>query len=197
MLAAAIGLHLGLFLVIAHGLGPPIRKVFEDEGPVIVPLPEPKPETREVPGEPLPMEPYQLPVPEPVLEFPEFAQPAAGPAAESISGAAPGGTNAVIPVGGNYVAASLRTRRDRLEALIASCYPAAARRENEEGRAVAHLVIGAQGAVASWSVAETSGFPRLDAAMDCVIRRLAFEPARRDGGTVASEVRLPIVFRLD
>jgi protein TonB len=103
----------------------------------------------------------------------------------------------MFPGSENYVAASLRTRRDRLDALIDSCYPAAARRGNEEGRAVAHVVLGAQGAVASWSVAESSGFPRLDAAMDCVIRRLAFEPARRDGAAVASEVRLPIVFRLD
>lgn len=75
-------------------------------------------------------------------------------------------------------------------------HPAAARRENEEGKALARVVIGAQGLVLSWRVEESSGFRRLDTAMDCVIRRLAFEPARQDGTAVASEIRLPIVFRL-
>jgi protein TonB len=84
-----------------------------------------------------------------------------------------------------------------VSALIDSCYPAGARRDNEQGRAIAAVVIGPQGSVLSWSVAESSGFPRLDGAMDCVIRRLAFAPARRDGAAVASEVRLPIVFQLD
>lgn len=150
VLAATIGLHLGLFLVIAPGLGPQIRKVVEDNEPVYVPLPEPEPVNHHVPGDPLP-----------------------------------------------YVAASLRTRRDRLTVLIDSCYPAAARRDNEEGKALAHVVIGAQGLVLSWRVEESSGFRRLDTAMDCVVRRLAFEPACQDGTAVASEVRLPIVFRLN
>lgn len=195
--AATIGLHVALFLVIAHGLGPQIRKVIEDNGPVHVPLPEPEPAKRHVPDDPLPMEPYNVPVPEPVLEFPEFVEPAGAAAGQPSSDAAAGGSIAVLPGTGNYVAASLRMRRDRLAALIDSCYPAAARRENEEGKGLARILIDAGGSAVSWSVAESSGFPRLDAAMDCVIRRLAFEPARRDGAAVASEVRLPIVFRLD
>ena len=197
VLAATIGLHLGLFLVIADGLGPQIRKVIADSGPVYVPLPEPEPVKHDVPGDPRPMEAYGGPVPEPVLEFPDFAEPEATATAQPPTDAAAGGSIAVIPAAGNYVAASLRTRRDRLNALIDSCYPAAARRHNEEGKALARIVIGAQGSMLSWSVAESSGFPRLDTAMDCVIRRLAFEPARRDGAAVASEVLLPIAFRLD
>jgi protein TonB len=199
VLAATIGLHLGLFLAIAHGLGPQIRKAIEDHGPIHVPLPEPQPEPakRHVPGDPLPMEPFYLPVPEPVLKYPDFAEQESAPTGQPASGAAPGGSIAVIPGTGKYVPASLRTRRDRLNALIDSCYPAAARRENEEGKGLAHIVIDARGSAASWSVAESSGYVRLDIAMDCVIRCLTFEPARRDGAAVASEVQLPIVFRLD
>jgi protein TonB len=197
VLAATIGLHLGLFLVIAQGLDPEIRKVIEDNAPGYVRLPEPEPVKRERPGHPLPMELYRLPVPEPVLEFPEFAEPDTAPAGQPVSDAAAVGSIAVIPAGGEYVAAALRTRRDRLNALIDSCYPAAARRENQEGMALVRIKIDARGSAVSWSVAESSGFPRLDMATHCVIRRLAFEPARRDGTVVASEVRLPIVFRLD
>lgn len=199
VLAATIGLHLGLFLVIAHGLGPQIRKAIEDNGPVHVPLLEPQPEPlkRHVPGDPLPMEAFYLPVPEPVLQYPDFAEPDAAPTGQPTSDAVPGGSIAVIPGTAKYVPASLRTRRDRLNALIDSCYPAAARRENEEGKGLAHIVIDARGSAVSWSVAESSGFPRLDTAMDCVIRRLAFEPAHRDGAAVASAVQLPIVFHLD
>lgn len=199
VLAATIGLHLGLFLVIAQGLGPQIRKAIEDNGPIHVPLPEPQPDPSplHVPGDPLPMEPFYLPVHEPVLEYPDFPESEAAPTGQPASEVAPVGSIAVIPGTGKYLPASLRTRRDRLNALIESCYPAAARRENEEGRGLAQVVIDARGSAVSWSVAESSGFPRLDTAMDCVIRRLAFEPARRDGAAVASEVRLPIVFRLD
>lgn len=199
VMLATIGLHLGLFLVIAYGLGPQIRKAIEDPGPIHVPLPEPQPEPlgRHLPGDPLPMEPFHLPVPEPVLQYPDFAEAEAAPTGQPASDPAAGGSIAVIPGTGRYVPASLRTRRDRLNALIDSCYPAAARRENEEGRGLAHIAIDARGHAVSWSVAESSGFPRLDTAMDCVIRRLSFEPAHRDGAAVASEVRLPIVFRLD
>jgi TonB family protein len=46
------------------------------------------------------------------------------------------------------------------------------------------------------TVAGSSGFARLDAAVTCVIRRLEFNPGRRDGAAVAASVTLPIVFRL-
>ncbi len=199
VLATTLGLHLGLFLVIAHNLAPQIRKAIEDHGAIHVPLPAPRPgpPERHAPGDPPPMEPFYLPVPEPVLKYPDFAGPDAAPSGQPTTDAAPGGSIAVISGTLKYAPASLRTRRDRLNALIDSCYPAAARRGNEEGKGLARVVIDAHGTALSWSVAESSGFPRLDAAMDCVIRRLAFEPARRDGAAVASEVQLPIVFRLD
>jgi outer membrane biosynthesis protein TonB len=50
--------------------------------------------------------------------------------------------------------------------------------------------------VAAWHVVQGSGFPRLDGAVDCVLRRLEFVPGRRDGRAVPSSVLLPIAFRL-
>ena len=97
----------------------------------------------------------------------------------------------------NAKAPALRTPDSRLAALIDSCYPSAARRLGEEGRAVARVVIDATGRATAWTVEQSSGFPRLDAAMDCVIRRLEFVPGRRDGRAVEATVMLPIVFRLD
>jgi TonB family protein len=87
-------------------------------------------------------------------------------------------------------------RDNRLAALVDDCYPAAARRMEEEGRAIARIVVGADRRAASWTPILGSGFPRLDAALGCVIRRLQFVPGRRDGRAVAAEVQLPIVFRL-
>ena len=46
-------------------------------------------------------------------------------------------------------------------------------------------------------VTQSSGFPRLDAAVECVVRRLPFEPGKRDGQPVDSQVSVPIVFKLE
>ena len=81
--------------------------------------------------------------------------------------------------------------------MINACYPAGARRAGEEGRVTVRVVIGAGGPASTWNVEHGSGFPRLDAAVGCVIRRLEFLPGRRDGRAVDATVMLPIVFRLD
>ena len=47
------------------------------------------------------------------------------------------------------------------------------------------------------TVTQSSGFPRLDAAVECVVRRLPFEPGKRDGQPVDSQVSVPIVFKLE
>jgi protein TonB len=102
----------------------------------------------------------------------------------------------VIP-SAEYMPPTVRTRDTRLAALIDACYPAGARRAGDEGRVVAKVMIDASGKVAAWSIAESSGFPRLDAALDCVLKRIQFIAGRRDGSAVAAEARLPIVFHLN
>jgi len=197
VLVTVVGLHVGLFGVIASGLIPKVREVIRESGPIQVLPPAPKPETRHVPGNPEFGEVHFPLVPRPDIRIPDFRPADAAPVGDAVIGEKAAGSGVAIPAGGEYVAATLRTRTERVNALVDSCYPAGARRDNEEGRAIAAIVIGPQGSVLSWDVAESSGFPRLDGAVHCVIRRLAFAPARRDGVTVASEVRLPIVFRLD
>ncbi len=96
-----------------------------------------------------------------------------------------------------YQPPTVRTRDSRLAAAIDACYPAASRRAGEEGRVVARIMIDAGGQASAWGVAATSGFSRLDAALDCVIRRIEFVAGRREGRGVAAEAMLPIVFRLN
>ena len=59
------------------------------------------------------------------------------------------------------------------------------------------IVIDTEGRASSWAQAQGTGSSRLDAALECVVRRLQFHPGRRDGRAVVAEVQLPIVFRLN
>jgi protein TonB len=92
---------------------------------------------------------------------------------------------------------ALRMRDSRLTALIDACYPATARRLGQEGRVVVRLAIDAGGRASSRAIEQSSGCPGLDAAAECVVRRLDFVPGRRDGRAVLAVVLLPIAFRLD
>ena len=84
--------------------------------------------------------------------------------AEPETGAGPG-----VP-GPDVRGPSLRTRDSRLAALIDACYPSASRRLGEEGRVVIRVRVDAGGRPAAWNIVERSGFARLDAAADCVVR---------------------------
>lgn len=137
---------------------------------------------------------FFLPIPHP--DIPRFADersPVSGEFAESgdAEGAGP-----AIPAA-RYVDPAIVTRNNRLAGLIDACYPAGARRAGEERRVTVCVAIDAGGRASAWNVERGSGFPRLDAAVGCVIRRLEFLPGRRDGRAVDAAVMLPIVFRLD
>ena len=195
ILAIIAGLHVGAFVLIASGLVPRLMAVEPPQVPITVFLPPPAPIPIVAPAgqdaasfdpAPVPMPPLDIPVAEvdPPLN-PTTRDPVA-----SVTGTGP-----VVP--SNAKAPALRTPDSRLAALIDSCYPSAARRLGEEGRTVARVVIDATGRATAWTVEQSSGFSRLDAAMDCVIRRLEFVPGRRNGRAVEATVMLPIVFRLD
>ncbi len=196
VLAAIVGLHFAVFLVVAAGVipqdPPKIDKIWpvkppprNDEKPVIV-----EPVVDLMPG-------WTENVERPDIDIPDFA-PVAKDAptapqfpdvgARSDSGSAGRGVDVVAP--------KLRTRPASVAAAINSCYPAASRRMSEEGTVVALVTIGATGQAVNWSVAQSSGFARLDAAIACVLRKLEFVAGRRDGQAVSAEARLPIVFRL-
>ncbi len=196
ILTAIAGLHLAVFILIASGLFPKGLPLVPPESKVTFYPKEEDPIPRVAPDRPGPIENYAPPVPKPDDnlfprddEFPDqdFAK---GDSLDQTKG-----SGAVIPAT-DYRPPSMRTRDNRLAAAIDACYPAASRRAGEEGRVVARIMIDASGKARAWSVAETSGFPRLDGALDCVTQRIAFVAGRRDGSAVAAEAMLPIVFRL-
>ncbi len=195
MLAIIAGLHFGAFVLMASGLG--MRLIGPMPPPPIVTVIPPKPRPDTV-VEPVPQGPFGFnptPEPEPILRIPVFEDVLPPQAGADKQGQAGVGNGPVVPV--EERAPALRTRDGRLAALINACYPPASRRLGEEGRAVARVVIDSQGRAIRWAVDQTSGFPRLDAAMDCVIRRLEFISGRRDGRAVEATALLPIVFALD
>ncbi len=75
-------------------------------------------------------------------------------------------------------------------------YPGMSRRRGEEGQVVLRVVVGPDGRVVSLSVAQSSGFRRLDLAALDAVRRWRFDPARRGRIAIGGAVRIPIRFVL-
>lgn len=192
---AIIGLHIGVFIVIMLGLVPrEIPAPIADPPPIWVERPKPPPP----PEGPVMKGPADGPVTvvtQPDFPIPKFPDPVDTTGVADPVPVVTGASAGSGPV--DYQRASLSTRDQRIAAAVAACYPAASRRLDEEGRAVARVVLDAQGKVVSWSLLSSSGFARLDAALGCVLKHLEFDPARRDGRAVAATVDLPIVFRLN
>jgi protein TonB len=197
ILTVIAGLHLGAFVLIASGLVPRVASINPPDAPIRFFPPKEDPIAVVRPVETIPFEDYTQPVPKPDdALFPKFDETPDAPQTNEDTKAGETGSgpvNAAV----EHQPPTVRTRDIRLAALIDACYPAGARRAGEEGRVVAKVMIDASGKAAAWSVAGSSGFPRLDAALDCVIRRIEFVAGRRDGSAVAAEAMLPIVFRLN
>jgi protein TonB len=196
VLATIAALHLAAFALIVSGMGP--RLVIPEPPPTVTLLYKRPPPVPPQAGPAIPKpDDYALPrLPEPYVPLPRFDDPpaVAGQVADLPDGAAGAGPTMPTPM---LQAPSLRSRNARLAALVESCYPSGSRRLGEEGRVIVRLDIDAGGAVRRWNVVEGSGFQRLDAAVDCVVRRLEFNPGLRDGEAVAASVQLPVVFRLN
>lgn len=196
ILSAAVMLHVGVFIVVA---GDKVTRQVEEYWipPVVdvqLPPPEPEPQIQTDVLDPMDFVPEQVPMPEGLIPPITEAMPPTGTGVPDSAGTASSGS--ATPAG-LYEPPTLDMRDSRLLALIDSCYPSTARRLGNEGRAQVNLVIDAEGRASSWSLAAGTGFSRLDSAVDCVVRRLKFQPARRDGHAVVAEVRQSIVFRLN
>lgn len=196
---AIVGFHFAMFLLIASGLvAPPFGSPVAKEPPVVRLLPpEPEPLAPVAPRRTDPLFEFDFLVSEPDTPVPDFSSTVdAKPTDDAVTSTA--GTGAAV-VGGapDIVPPRLRMHGDRLAALVNACYPPGPRRDGEEGRAVVRILVGSQGAVLSWRLEQGTGFPRLDAAVRCIIERLVIEPGRRDGRAAEAEALLPIVFRLD
>jgi protein TonB len=196
ILALIGGLHVGAFVLVAGALLPRLLETLPADSAMRLLPRATVPEVRLRPIVPLPAEFAVALAPQPDIEIPQDAAVAIPSAVAPDASGAPSseaspGSQAVSE------APALRIRDSRLTALVDACYPAAARRLGEEGRAAALVVVNPQGDVVRWSLSRSSGFPRLDGALDCVIRRLQFDPGRRAGTAVTAEVLLPVAFRLN
>jgi protein TonB len=76
-------------------------------------------------------------------------------------------------------------------------YPAKARRLKQEGTVVVHLSIGADGAVTSARVAQSSGSPLLDAAAVAAIRAGRCHPYETAGIARSVDATQPVAFNLN
>ncbi len=195
ILAAVALLHVAILIVVANDRVTGPRVVMLPPPLYVLPNPS-EPLKRAVPVLPEPGEYSPEPVAQPALVLPSIREEVAP--IETFAGDADGTASSVIgsPVG-HYRPPTLDMRDSRLSALIDTCYPSSARRLGNEGRAQVDIVIDAEGRAASWSLLAGTGYLRHDAAVDCVVGRLRFQPARRDGRAVAAEVRQSIVFRLN
>jgi TonB family protein len=77
-----------------------------------------------------------------------------------------------------------------------AAYPLSARRRGEEGTTVVRARVDATGSVAHAEVARSSGVEAIDEAAVAAVRSWRFLPALDKGNPVASDVELPVVFRL-
>ena len=76
-------------------------------------------------------------------------------------------------------------------------YPAAARRNGEEGTVTLRVLVSAEGAPREVALERSSGSSVLDAAALATVKTWRFSPARRGGEPQEAWVLVPIVFRLE
>jgi TonB family protein len=195
VLAAVAGLHVGALLLFASGMVPRLLDALPAPAEIVVVQRMPEPVVHLRPGMPIPADYAPLRAPLPDIDIPRANEEA--PPVDSM--AFPDASATGVGSSGQHVdfqPPALQMQDKRLAALVDACYPSGARRMGEEGRAVALIVVSAEGRAVTWTKTAGSGFPRLDAALDCVVRRLQFQPGQRDGRAIVAEVQLPIVFQL-
>ena len=182
--AAIIVLHFGFYMALRAGLVRAGMQLVEDLS--IIDLPPPPP-------------PVDVPpplVPPPLIDLPLFEGPSTAITAR-VSEAAPQRAQTAPARQVQITPPRIKAKGDRISAAINACYPSASRRLSEEGRVVVTITIDAAGKAGAMRVSQSSGFERLDGAAECVIRRLPFDPGKRDGQPVEAQATLPIVFKLE
>ena len=192
---AIIVLHFGFYLALKAGLVRAGMELVQDIGIMDLPPPPPPPKDMEEPPPPPPVDVPPPVVPPPLIDLPAFEGPSNAINVRVAETApqrqqAPARQVQITPP-------RIKARGDRIAAAINACYPSASRRLSEEGRVVVTISIDATGKAGAMSVSQTSGFERLDGAAECVIRRLPFDPGKRDGVPVEAQATLPIVFKLE
>ncbi len=76
-------------------------------------------------------------------------------------------------------------------------YPAASRRNNEQGLVVLEVQVRSDGRAGEVRVVQSPGYPRLVDAALAAVQRAQFKPALRNGKPIAQRVRIPYRFVLE
>lgn len=203
----AINLPLILFILAVHAVlivalvqaRQHIRHVRETQLSVVNLLPPPPPPAAETP--PPPMAEPQVVAPPPLVQVPVPPVPVATtpnpvpvpvPAAPPVVAppvVAPAAAASTVVQGGDIGAQMVAGKPPR--------YPIESRRKREQGTVVLALTLGLDGAVENLSIAQSSGFSRLDNAARDAVRGWRWKPVIRDGQPVRVKgvVEIPFVLR--
>lgn len=156
--------------------------------PAAAPAPEPE--------RPTLVEPT-VTVPQPLVQVPQLAAPVLAATPQPVPVAVPVPT--LAPSTGIAPAPPAVVQANDLDSrMIAGKpprYPLESRRRKEQGTVLLSLVLGLDGSVSSISVAQSSGFARLDDAALDAVRKWRWEPTLRGGQPVLVKgiVRIPFV----
>lgn len=216
--AVVLGIHVGLLAWLLHATPalppPPAPRPMDVR--IVEMTPPPKPPQPEavkpavVPPAPLPqpkrqaVRPAPAVQPRPVLAAPPVSTPAPNsfavapqPAAAQARQDAPAVQQAAPPAPAPAaVATPARFDADYLQN-PAPAYPAVSKRMREEGTVLLLVRVSAKGEAERIQVQQGSGFARLDDVAVKTVQQWRFVPARQGAETVAANVIVPIVFRLD
>ncbi len=121
----------------------------------------------------------------------------AGPPAETMLAFAGGDLTPGILSSGSLNGQSDRFIPAVTVSLPEPSYPRVCRRRGQEGTVVLSVAIGADGRPGKISVADTSGFVRLDRAASDALKKAVFGPARRSGVAVESIRKIAYTFRIE
>jgi protein TonB len=196
VLIGIVVLHIGFFWALKQGLVRAGLQLIEDYSIIDLPPPPPPPENLDEPPPPPPVDIPPPVVPPPLIDLPTFEGPSSAITAQ-VREQPPRQQTQAPPRQVQITPPRIKARGDRIAAAINACYPSASRRLSEEGRVLLTITIGADGKAGAMSISQSSGFDRLDGAAECVIRRLPFDPGKRDGVPVEAQATLPIVFKLE
>ena len=191
-----IVLHVAFLYALKQGLVRGAINLVQDFSIMDLPPPPPPPEDLDEPPPPPPVDMPPPVVPPPLIDLPAFEGPTTAITARVVE-QAPRTQTQAAPRQVAITPPRIKARGDRIAAAINACYPSASRRLSEEGRVMLTITIDATGKAGAMSVSQSSGFERLDGAAECVIRRLPFDPGKRDGQPVEAQATLPIVFKLE
>jgi protein TonB len=191
-MAAIVLLHAGFFWALSNGLSHQIVDVFKTSLVVMTPTAKPTdpPKPTDIPDA-KPIDRWEIVVPEPVTKFDVpgdtavTAKPMPDTPVVTVTEETGAGSGPIV------VEPTLDMRR-----FSEPLYPAAARRDNQQGTVMLSVHIAPNGRVLEVQLARSSGYALLDDSALREARRWRFVAGTEDGRAVAMWTKIPVTFRL-